>query len=90
MIDTMTDQAPADHLHEAAAPLAAVLRALGEAPEAIPPAVASTALALAAEAVTSEAESCSCAISPGDLCDRCWSLSRQAVAYRPACRRSVQ
>jgi hypothetical protein len=84
MLATVTPQTEPGHLHQAAGPLAAVLRALGEAPEglAVTPDLASAALIFMAELITARCESCECASSPGDICPGCERLSAQAAGFR--------
>ncbi len=84
MIDTIADRAAPGYLMRGTAgPLAAVLRALGEAPGDLTPAVADAALILAAEQLTAQAEACPvCADSEGDLCDRCTVRSDRAASFR--------
>jgi ribosomal protein S27AE len=80
MITTIADRLADSHLmREAAAPLAAVLRAISEAPGAVTPGIAAAALTLAAEQITVQAEACpKCSATEGDLCTRCTEASARA------------
>jgi|RhiMetdeSRZDD1v2_1073273.scaffolds.fasta_scaffold1914529_2 hypothetical protein len=69
-------------IQDAAGPLDAVARAIGEAPGTLSPCVTAAALILAAEQLTAEAEACQvCLCWPGQ-CEACQQRSESAFTYR--------